>query len=63
MGISDHAALSIRLRLRGARPASERPIPKHIFTSVAFQRRLRGMVADSDEDLLRWSPPVATEHY
>ncbi|CAK0803153.1 unnamed protein product, partial [Prorocentrum cordatum] len=62
-GISDHAALSVRLRLRGARPASERPIPKHIFTSVAFQRRLRGMVADSDEDLLRWSPPVATEHY
>eukprot|EP00959_Pyramimonas_sp_CCMP1952_P358098 7498093-Pyramimonas_sp.AAC.1 len=42
-GVSDHAALSIRLRLRGAGPAAERPIPKHIFASVPFQRRLQGV--------------------
>eukprot|EP00959_Pyramimonas_sp_CCMP1952_P263005 5499714-Pyramimonas_sp.AAC.1 len=62
-GISDHAALSVLLRLRGARLAAERPVPKHIFTSVPFQRRLQGVVVDGDDDLLRWSPPTATEHY
>eukprot|EP00959_Pyramimonas_sp_CCMP1952_P221366 4627580-Pyramimonas_sp.AAC.1 len=51
-GVSDHAALTVRIRLRGARPQQERPIPKHIFTSKLFQQRLQGMLADRCDDLL-----------
>eukprot|EP00959_Pyramimonas_sp_CCMP1952_P269571 5635637-Pyramimonas_sp.AAC.1 len=39
-GVSDHAAVSVRLRLRGAHPQQERPIPKHTVTSKLFQQRL-----------------------
>ncbi|CAK0820758.1 unnamed protein product [Prorocentrum cordatum] len=61
--VSDRAAVTVALRQRAARPPQERPIPKLIFQSPFFERRLQGMLQDGDGELLSWSPLVSSEHY